>query len=363
MNIPNIVKIKIIMFDNLPHPFIPSIQDNKPKLLGKGSHGQVYLLSSTITSEKFAYKVSWKYDDDNDHIRILEDEIMCLKELKHPNIINVRSTTAGIYNQKQFMGIILDYYPMNLNEYILRKRQKGETLSLQQIRYILSSILKGMEYCHSKGYLHLDLKPANILIHNHKVCLCDFGLCYKKTGSQPFNQYKKSTNVYALCFRPLEIILQNKYFSEKVESWAIGCILIYVVTGRIIFWNYENDENKFNTTIYLQHVFHYWGVPTLFEINEGENWHLSWPTFTEYCDQLPEEEEEGGGETHHTQFGKYELTQLLKKKYNHKIRREYVRELQAVLGEDGIHFLKSLMAYDPLKRLSPSEALYHCFLG
>lgn len=66
-------------------------------------------------------------------------------------------------NNKYFVEIKMDYYPKNLEEYILESKKLEKRGNIER-KIILFQILKALNFVHSKGICHRDLNPHSILI-------------------------------------------------------------------------------------------------------------------------------------------------------------------------------------------------------
>lgn len=91
-----------------------------------------------------------------------------------------------------------------------------------------------MEFMHSQGYLHRDIKPQNILVFNdgNVLKLADFGLCRRKIAAGPL-----TLEVGSLWYRAPEIMLGISEYNSAVDMWAIGCLLYELYEGRALFKN------------------------------------------------------------------------------------------------------------------------------
>lgn len=86
-----------------------------------------------------------------------------------------------------------------------------------------------MDYCHSRGIMHRDLKPQNLLVDKKGTLkLADFGLA--RAFMIPLRSY--THEVVTLWYRAPEILLGQKTYSPAVDMWSIGCIFAEIVTHR-----------------------------------------------------------------------------------------------------------------------------------
>jgi len=79
---------------------------------------------------------------------------------------------ADIDNFKN-INLVMEYCPQNLMNVI---RINKDSLKIGHIKYFTYEILKGLIYIHSKGIIHRDIKPLNILVTNNwDIKISDFG--------------------------------------------------------------------------------------------------------------------------------------------------------------------------------------------
>lgn len=98
---------------------------------------------------------------------------------------------------------------------MLKPRTGG--LVFSDIAYILEAVLSGLDYIHKSGFIHRDIKTANILIDdNFGVKIIDFGLVVRKS-SHPQNRAGSKS------YMAPEVIKQTPY-DEKVDVWSVGCV-------------------------------------------------------------------------------------------------------------------------------------------
>ncbi|CAO3653987.1 unnamed protein product [Cunninghamella echinulata] len=148
------------------------------------------------------------------------------------------------------MYLILEYYDMNLKEYIRGTQREGMTD--KHIKSFLHQIVSGLHYCHSHGIIHRDLKPHNVLInHTGRACITDFGLS-RTFGIRSFPFTPRNTT---LTYRAPEMLLSIKDYSLPVDIWSIGCIFIECMTLQALF----RCDNEVSQIISIFKIF---GKPT-----------------------------------------------------------------------------------------------------
>ena len=105
-----------------------------------------------------------------------ERELRIINKLEHPNIIKVFD-----YEElpNKFL-ILMEYCSMSLQEFI---NETVYPIYPHIIKKIIFQILQGLNYLHSNGILHRDIKPLNILLsENGLIKICDFGCAVENSG-------------------------------------------------------------------------------------------------------------------------------------------------------------------------------------
>jgi calcium/calmodulin-dependent protein kinase (CaM kinase) II len=161
----------------------------------------------------------------------IDFELELLRLLRHPNIVPM----LGNFRYKMFHCIIFPYAECGtLDDYAFRQRSKFR-MSMEQANVVLRQLLEGLSHIHAMGFVHCDVKPANVLVHEvdqkgrPKLWLCDFGLAKRH------EEAAKYTGILGTdCFQAPELFVK-KGFSEKVDLWALGVVFYRVLTGAAPF--------------------------------------------------------------------------------------------------------------------------------
>ncbi|KII92237.1 hypothetical protein PLICRDRAFT_103206 [Plicaturopsis crispa FD-325 SS-3] len=201
------------------------------ELIGRGTYGRVYLALNATTGEMIAVKQVEmpRTTGDKNHLRqvnvveALKLESETLKDLDHPNIVQY----LGFEETPKFLSIFLEYVPGGSVGSCLRKYGKfGEEVT----KSFTSQILAGLEYLHSKGILHRDLKADNILVETSGVCkISDFGIS-KRTDDIDRNGYTAMQGS-VFWMAPEVIDPQKKEYNAKVDIWSVGCVVLEMWAG------------------------------------------------------------------------------------------------------------------------------------
>ncbi|ELQ76640.1 [RNA-polymerase]-subunit kinase, cyclin-dependent kinase [Trachipleistophora hominis] len=213
------------------------------KKISSGSSATVYLATK---DEKF-YAIKKPYIltfSDPNNVRLSsENEISILKELRHPNVINLHDI---VWENNSQVYLVLEYVPYDLASVIRDK--KNLKLTKTEHKNWLLQIASALSYMHAKGIIHRDLKASNILCSNNVVKIADFGSSRHIAGQM-------TGNVTTLWYRSPELLLGKTNYGEEIDIWSLGCIAYELICGELLF--IENTEIQM-----LDKIFSTFGFPS-----------------------------------------------------------------------------------------------------
>lgn len=95
------------------------------------------------------------------------------------------------------------------------------------IRYYMYELLKALDFCHSKGIMHRDVKPHNIMIDHEKreLKLIDWGLAEFYHPDKDYN-----VRVASRYFKGPELLIDYQYYDYSLDIWSLGCTFAGMVT-------------------------------------------------------------------------------------------------------------------------------------
>ena len=156
-------------------------------------------------------------------IHRFDQEADLLRQLEHPNIVSMR----GHFVAYRTRFIVLDLYEgSDLRQVLCEHGPIDESIS----RRLLGQIAAGLSHAHESGILHLDLKPANILVNQEgHVAITDFGLGRLVEFDGVDNEVV-GTPIY---MPPEQFSMRN--IGPHCDWYAFGCLAYEVLTGRHLF--------------------------------------------------------------------------------------------------------------------------------
>ena len=138
-------------------------------LIGQGAMGLVYRAYHVQLARTGAVKVMQGISPDQDSIARFRREAQAIAQMRHPNILNVFD--FGEYQGTPYM--IVEYVPGGS----LSSRMKAGPIDTPTVLEYLDGIASGLDYAHSLGIVHRDVKPANVLLaRDGTPIIADFGL-------------------------------------------------------------------------------------------------------------------------------------------------------------------------------------------
>jgi serine/threonine protein kinase len=196
--------------------------------IGQGGMGQVFKAEHVVMGRIVAVKVLPRHRSTTEAISNFHREIRAQALLDHANL--VRALDAGHDGNVHFL--VTEYVPgIDLRKYI---RRHGK-LSPQDAAWVISQAARGLHHAHTKGLIHRDVKPGNVLLTKEgQVKVSDLGLVsyFDESGMLEANQAKiVGTADYVA---PEQVHSPDKV-SPASDVYALGCTFYYAVTGKVPF--------------------------------------------------------------------------------------------------------------------------------
>ncbi|KAF5730087.1 serine/threonine-protein kinase HT1-like [Tripterygium wilfordii] len=217
-----------------------------------GRHSRIY--RGIYKHRDVAIKLISQPEEDEDLAAMLDgqftSEVALLFRLQHPNII----TFIAACKKPPVFCIITEYLAGgSLRKYL--HHQEPNSVPLNLVLKLALDIARGMQYLHSQGVLHRDLKSENLLLDEYMcVKVADFGIsCLEsQCGSA-----KGFTGTYRWMAPEM---IKEKHHTKKVDVYSFGIVLWELLTAMIPFDDMTPDRLHLQSLIrmqdhhYLQHV-------------------------------------------------------------------------------------------------------------
>uniref|UniRef100_A0A1A9W2K4 Protein kinase domain-containing protein n=1 Tax=Glossina brevipalpis TaxID=37001 RepID=A0A1A9W2K4_9MUSC len=198
------------------------------KVIGAGNYAKVKIGYSEEYGRRVAIKIISKVKAPAEYIqKFLPREIDAVKGLHHENLITFYQsieTSHRVYLIMQLAenGTLLDYV-----------RDK-KYLDEPQAKNLFKQLVSAVEYIHSKGVVHRDIKCENLLLdENWNIKLIDFGFARKDTRSSDNQVILSKTFCGSYAYASPEILKGVAYDPFLSDIWACGVVCYAMVFGRL----------------------------------------------------------------------------------------------------------------------------------
>ena len=195
-----------------------------PRYLGGGGQGRVVGAWDQVYNRNVAVK-QMHYCTNSELLEI-QEEISILQSLNNRNTISLLDTYSSV-NCTDSEGYL----------YLVMEQTDGDLFSLrnkldhQKLSFLLFQLLSGVNYLHSLGIMHRDLKPQNVgLSRDGSLKILDFGLSRRVPG----NALVEATRAGTRNYKSPELLLGNRY-GQSADMWAVGCIAAELVLKSALF--------------------------------------------------------------------------------------------------------------------------------
>ncbi|KAH7830084.1 putative alpha subunit of casein kinase II [Monocercomonoides exilis] len=190
-----------------------------------------------------------------------------------------------------------------------------------EIRFYLYQILKALDFSHSRGIMHRDIKPHNIMIDHskHQLRVIDWGLA---EYYRPLTEY--NVRVASRHYKGPELLTNMKNYDYSLDMWSLGCIVASLLFQKMPFFRGRDDPDQLVK------------ITQVLGTEELENYIRKY--------ELP-----------------FELTPELKGCEKKEWTSFITPECAHLCSADGIDLVDHLLRFDHQERLSAKEAMNHTF--
>eukprot|EP01117_Protostelium_nocturnum_P008514 TRINITY_DN3051_c0_g1_i1.p1 TRINITY_DN3051_c0_g1~~TRINITY_DN3051_c0_g1_i1.p1 ORF type:complete len:729 (-),score=252.42 TRINITY_DN3051_c0_g1_i1:20-2137(-) len=205
------------------------------KTIGQGAFGEVKLAKEIATDREFAVKMlDKKHIIDSGKKKYVHTERNIFNLLLHPNVVRLFFT----FQDPKTLYYVLELCPNGDIASHLKRVGRFDKASAQ---FYTAEIVNALEHMHSKGVVHRDLKPDNILIGvDFHAKLTDFGTS-KELGKDERARSDSFCGT-AEYVSPELLNDEDPYCVRSSDLWALGCIIYQLICGKTPF---KGETNYF----------------------------------------------------------------------------------------------------------------------
>ncbi|KAK6475185.1 mitogen-activated protein kinase 6-like [Huso huso] len=296
--------------------------DLKP--LGYGGNGLVFSAVDSDCDKRVAVKKIILTDPQS--VKHALREIKIIRRLDHDNIVKVfetlgpsgRQLTEDVSSLTELNSV---YIVQEYMETDLCKLLEQGLMSEEHARLFMYQLLRGLKYIHSANVLHRDLKPANLFINTEDLVLKigDFGLARIMDPHYSHKGYL-SEGLVTKWYRSPRLLLSPNNYTKAIDMWAAGCIFAEMLTGKTLFAGAHELEQ-------MQMILE--SIPVIHKEDREELLGVI-PVFIKNDMSEP-----------HTPLAK----------------------LMPGISAEALDFLKQILTFNPMDRLTAEEALAHPYMS
>ena len=199
--------------------------------VGRGKYSEVFegVNVSTSTYDKCIIKV-----------------LKPVKKKKIKREIKILQNLMGGPNVVQLIDVVRDPQsktPSIITEYIDNTDFKVlyPTFTDYDVRYYIFELLKALDFCHSRGIMHRDVKPHNVMIDHEKrkLRLIDWGLA---EFYHPHTEY--NVRVASRYFKGPELLVDFQEYDYSLDMWSLGCMFASMIFRKEPFFHGHDNYDQ-----------------------------------------------------------------------------------------------------------------------
>ncbi|KAI5290523.1 hypothetical protein KEM52_000428, partial [Ascosphaera acerosa] len=191
------------------------------RVVGKGAFGKVRIVERKDTGLTFALKYVLKEEViKSESVRNILRERRMLEQLNHPFLCNLRYSFQDI----EYIYLVVDLMTGGDLRFHISRR----TFTEETIRFWTAELACALQYCHSKGIIHRDVKPDNVLLDAEgHVHLADFNV------ASDYKPGKKLTSKSGTMAYLAPEVYAGKGYLTEVDWWSLGVVLYECIYSRV----------------------------------------------------------------------------------------------------------------------------------
>ena len=221
--------------------YIGKMLDNRYEILeriGTGGMAIVYKAKCHRLNRLVAIKILKSDLAQNEEFRRrFNAESQAVAQLSHPNIVSVYDVSRGGDMEYIVMELIDG---ITLKQYMERRGQMDWRESL----HFIIQIMRALEHAHSRGIIHRDIKPQNIMVlRDGSVKVADFGIACLQNNAQTLTQDALGSVHY---ISPEQA--RGEHIDARSDIYSAGVVLYEMLTGRLPF------EGDTAVSVAIQHL-------------------------------------------------------------------------------------------------------------
>jgi len=210
--------------------------------IGRGKYSEVFEGMNVVNNTKCVIKI-----------------LKPVKKKKIKREIKILQNMCGGTNIIQLLDVVRDPQsktPSLIFEHVNNTDFKilYPTLSDYDIRFYIFELLKALDYCHSNGVMHRDVKPHNVMIDHDKrqLRLIDWGLAEFYHPGREYN-----VRVASRYFKGPELLVDLQEYDYALDMWSLGCMFAGMIFRKEPFFH---GHDNYDQLVKIAKVLGTWGL-------------------------------------------------------------------------------------------------------
>ncbi|CAL2048256.1 unnamed protein product [Caenorhabditis brenneri] len=203
-------------------------------LLGKGGFGVVF---SGYGSDGSNVAIKYQFIcERNPKDRLLE-EYRIHRDLTKSDKNNHIVRLIGMDETPKAISFVLELAHQSLFD-----KLKARSVTPEDAQNYFHSLINGIQFMHSKMYVHCDIKPQNLLICDGRLKIADFGKAKKMANKN--QKYKNGECIGTKEYAAPELWKEQHVQGQPLDVWCAGIVLLQLTQSSLEFWDVADNSDK-----------------------------------------------------------------------------------------------------------------------